>query len=65
MRLSMNTAMSIAASILNSSLDSYAQQQQLSQINYYSRGKGGRKSPRTFSGIARARREAKRLRASK
>lgn len=29
---------------------------------YYSRGKGGRKHPRTFSGVARARRMAQKAR---
>ncbi len=38
-------------------------QRQVSALTpYYSRGKGGRKTPRTFSGVARSRRMAQKAR---
>lgn len=53
----------IAAVMRNSNLTFADQQRKLSEIpDYYSRGKGGRKQPRTFSGVARARRAAKKAR---
>lgn len=61
-RLTMQIAVAMAASIMASSMADYQKINELNQINYYGRGKGGRKSPRTFSGVARARREAKNLR---
>lgn len=46
--------------IMNQGGVTYAEkQQQIGALTpYHSRGKGGRKSPRTFSGVARARRAA-------
>lgn len=64
MRVNMNIAMAMAAAIIASAHSDYKKMQELSQINYYSRGHGG-KRPRTFSGVARARRQAKKLRNSK
>lgn len=61
-RLTMQLAMSMAAAIMSGSMADYQKISELNGINYYGRGKGGRKSPRTFSGVARARREAKKLR---
>lgn len=55
------------SSIMNNNAVSYSQRQ--SQVaalpEYTSRGKGGKKTPLTFSGVARARRQAKKLRNSK
>lgn len=64
-RLTLLQAVAMISMITASSLNDYTKQHQISQVDYYSRGKGGRKHPRTFSGVARARREAKKLRNSK
>lgn len=58
-RLTMPIAVAMAASIMASSLSDYQKMSEMNKINYYGRGKGGRKNPRTFSGVARARRAAK------
>lgn len=62
MRLTMAVAMTMAAQIMASAGTEYQKMQELSGINYYSRGKGGNKRPRTFSGVARARRAAQKAR---
>lgn len=58
-RLTMHAAVSLAASVMASSLNDFQKISELNKINYYGRGHGGRKTPRTFSGVARARRAAK------
>jgi len=48
------------SAIMAQNTDHYSKQQQITDLGQYtSRGKGGRKQPRTFSGVARARRAAK------
>ena len=56
----------ISAIMQNATLSHAARQAEVGALpEYRSRGKGGRKTPRTFSGVARARRQAKKLRNSK
>jgi len=56
----------ISAIMSNESRSFSARQSEVAALpEYTSRGKGGRKTPRTFSGVARARRQAKKLRNSK
>lgn len=64
-RLTMQVAVAMAASIMASSMADHQKIGELNKINYYGRGKGGRKNPRTFSGVARARRAAKKAANSK
>lgn len=60
---SLALAGAISAIIANHNLTFIQQQQAIQALPIYvSRGKGGRKSPRTFPGVARARRQAKKLR---
>jgi hypothetical protein len=51
------------SAIMAQNTDQYSKQQQIAALGQYtSRGKGGRKQPRTFSGVARARRESQKIR---
>jgi hypothetical protein len=60
---SMAMAAAITAIMQSNNLTYLERQQKIAALpGYYSRGKGGRKRPRTFSGVARARREARKLR---
>ena len=56
----------ISVIMSNQNLSFAGRQAQVAALpEYTSRGKGGSKKPRTFSGVARARRQAKKLRNSK
>lgn len=62
-RLTAMAMFSAVAAIMRSDMAHHIKQQQVQKLGpYVSRGKGGRKQPRTFSGVARARREAKKAR---
>ena len=62
-RITASAMMSAISAIMTSNMANFEQQKAIRNLGpYVSRGKGGRKTPRTFSGVARARREAKRLR---
>lgn len=51
------------SAIMQKDANDFTKNQQITALGKYeSRGKGGRKSPRTVSGVARARREAKKQR---
>jgi hypothetical protein len=60
---SMALAVALSAILRDAGLSHIERQQKLNSVpDYYSRGKGGRKTPRTFSGVARARRAAQKAR---